>query len=124
MAIVASSAAPVISCLLSSLVEMSRMDEASTSTVAWSVAMYSELPTTESVTLELSLIVSPPITSLTSGCDTLGADRNVPDTWLCEGAEENIKGTPRARRKSPRAQVRGLVARKGFGATEALVLPF
>jgi len=70
------------------------------------------------VTLELFLIVLPPITSLTSACTTLGADEGVPDAWLRAGAEESIKTAPIARKKSPRTQMRGL-ARSGLIAIEA-----
>src|SRR5208282_5258702 len=124
MAIVARRAAPVISCRLSSLVKMSRMDGTVTSTVVLLVAICNELPATESVTLELFLIVSPPITSLTSACTTLGADEGVPDAWLRAGAEESMKAPPIARKKSPRTQMRGLPARNGLVATEALAVAF
>src|ERR1017187_6055705 len=120
MAMVATWAAPVISCRLSSLVEMLRMDEASTSTSTFFLpaANCSELPTTESVPTELFLTVSPPITSLTPVCTTLGAAGDVPAAWPRAGTGENIKGAPTARRKSPRAQTRGLAARGEFVATE------
>src|ERR1019366_9457988 len=124
MAIVARWAAPITSCRLPSLVEMSRMDEASTSTFSLPAANHSELPTTESAPTELFLTVSPPITSLTSVCTTLGAAGGVSAAWPCPGTGEDINGAPTARRKSPRAQTRGLAAREEFVATETSTIGF
>src|ERR1700690_2089278 len=122
---VARGAAPVMSCRLSSLVEMSTIDEASTSTFFLPAANCSELPAIESVPTELFLTVSPPITSLTSVCTTLGAAGDVPAAWPRAGTGENIQGALTARRRrSPRAQTGGLTARRGVVATEASAIGF
>src|SRR5580692_8534816 len=106
MAIVTTLAAPVISCRLSSLVKMSKMVVAGTSTLAFLVANCSELATTESVPMELFLMASPPITSLAFGSTTVGTGWVASDVLLRAGAaEKKKKGALTIRRRRPRAQI-------------------